>query len=820
MAYVESLVQECVDFISPSLRSLKETEKILYEPTDVNAFPQEVLQFQWKPLLDRSPSLNVDSLVALVLKRVVTDSLLNEMENEIENDTKTDAKKSQIDNSGIKICAVALDFCFHSRKYRDEPSLWCVSYFSLFTTVTEILSWPCGIQHFWPYAESRIEWFKMCNDLNPLPIGMTNLISYKQPLYDKLRHWNDILKIIENNSYLNTPLHYTMKFKLEKFLSELLPIHEESNFNRSALISNRQSSGNPWNKTISSATRTDPSSESIFATDYNYIFDNLLTAPLEFVYKPLEFKLELDRLLTPLLDAIFEIEEDFYKQTRNSHKKISEINQKLNYNYPVNFEVIQIRSPNYMKISDKIQEGRAKYWEEFIKFDQSTSIMVQPTLYDISILNPETLYQQMMELDNDFYRKQFLLQLYFTVGLIRHILTSADVENYYKICYQREKPSRSIKFDDLNDSNRKRTLVICNHILDNRINKFYRFKDPQFASIIQKLYNADEYFLRAKIDGFKSFQSFKIPDLPVNEAPFEYSFKKFGFIKMGNKSISNVWKTNTGVALIKKRPASPKELHSELYQKWKGRKEKIDTIQNVSDDKIVKQWQILRSLRSEYLFDFSKVNELTGIDGLFDSSLMENRLGESKRSLNGILAKMKQPHRAKLEQARRFMEDRENKKRLREEEREQETAKKAKLTEDKSSSESISTGVSNEMTERNVEESTQNSVTEPLERVQQAKEGEVLSESPQKSVTTPLEQVQQPKEGEVQSENLLQGQVEDHKINEPISAMIDTEEKLDGNTPLPIGLEQEPEGATIISEKDFTSDENKQTDLNKTPNKD
>lgn len=793
MAYVETLVQECVDFISPSLSGLKVKERILYEPTDVSDFPQEVLQFQWKPLLDKSPSLNLDSLVAIVLKRVVTDSLLNEMENEndIESETKTDAKKSQIDKSGIKICAVVLDFCFHSRKYRENPSLWCVSYFSLFTTVTEILSWPCDIQHFWPYAESRIEWFKMCNDLDPLPIGVTNLISYKQPLYDKLRHWNDLLKTIENNSYLNTPLNYTMKFKLEKFLSELLPIHEESNFNRSALISNRQSSGNPWNKTISSATRTDLSSESIFATDYNYVFDNLLTCPLEFVYKPLEFKLELDKLLTPLLDAIFEIEEDFYKQTRNSHKKISEINQKLNQDYPVNFEVMQVTSPNYIRISTKIHEERAKYWKEFIKFDQSAAIMVQPTLLDISLSNPEVLYQQMMELDNDFYRKQFLLQLYFTIGLIRHIITSADVENYYKVCYQREKPSKSINFDDLSDSNRKRTLVLCNHILDNRIRKFYRFRDPQFASIIQKLLNADQAFLKAKTDGFKSFQNFKIPDLPVNEAPFEYSFKKFGFIKMGNKSITNVWKTNTGVALIKKRPASPKELHGELYQKWKTRKENADNAGNVSDDKIVKQWQILRSLRSQYLFDFSKVNETTGIYGLFDSSLMENKLGENKRSLDGVLAKMKQPHREKLEQARRFMEDRQNKKRLLEEEREQESAKKAKLTQDESSfaAEKIPTSISNEMTQKEVEESPQHALAAPLEQIPQ---------------------MQQTEEEDVLSENLLQGQIEDNqKANEPISAVINTDSKVNGNTPPPIDLEHQPEGAAKISEEPSISDENK-----------
>lgn len=667
MGQLDNYIQQCVDFVLPVFLSLAEnSNQIISTPLDSDVFTPELLGLQWKPLLDNHiESSCLDVIVDSSLKRIIFDVLTNERKDE--------------SNMHMKKCAVVLDFCFHSKKHRKKPDAWSLTFFDLFSTTLDVLDWPSGTLEFWPYAESRMQWFKMGTSLVPLPFGTTNLISYKQPLYDKLRHWNDVLKTVQNNSSLNTPLDSIMNFKLMKFLSELLSIHEESNFNRSALVSRRQGSGNPWNRTISSSTKLDDSSENVFATDYNYVVDNLLTCPLEFAFRPPEQKVDLDKVLVNLLDNLFDSEEEFYKRIKKSQKKLSDIDEKINYQYPCNFGVTDTGEPNYVKNSTRIKKERLKFWEELWSMKSSVANLIQPTLLDISIENPDTLYTQMMETDNDFYRKQFLLQLYFTINMTRQIVTVPEVENFYKICYQKEKPSRSINFDNLDEFNRKKTSSLCNHILDNRIIKFYHNRDPSFSSLIQRLAKKDAIFLNTKVDGFKIFQNFKILYTPVHSPAFDCTFKRFGFIEMGNKLLSNVWKINTGLTLTKRHHESPKELYDELHVKFdKGQLDNADD-GKPSADKIIKEWQYLRSLRSQYLFEFNKVDEKVGIKGLFDPSLMTAENQKNKDVFCDILRETEQPHLCQLEEARNYIAQKQIRKRTHEDEIERDTQKKTKM---------------------------------------------------------------------------------------------------------------------------------------------
>ncbi|QLQ82387.1 hypothetical protein HG537_0H01490 [Torulaspora globosa] len=666
MEKLETLVQTCVDFVLPSFKQLAQrTDNILNEPLEESSFTTEILELKWPGIQNGEISgTNLDAFIVLVATRAISDTLI------VENDQDESVLKN-----AIQVAAVILDFCFHSRKYRRNPATWSNAYFGLFSSVVDTLSWPRGLLEFWPYAESRIEWFKMCNSVEAVPFGTSNLVSYKQPLYDKLRYWNDLLTTVQNNSYLNTPLHYEMKFKLEKFLSELLPIFEESNFNRSAMFSTKLSSGNPWNKTINSNTRTDSSSENIFATDFNYVYSNLITNPLEFIYKPLEFKIDLDKTLNALLDAILDLEEDFHKQINISRKTVASINEKLNYAFPPDFEMTEFKVPNYIANSEKLNRERQTYWAGFIELRLSLSSLLQPTTFDISVAHPPTLYDQMMEPENDYFRKQFILQICFTMNLIRQIVTSSDVENYYKSCYQKERPSRSIKFDSLNEANHKKTVSLCDQILNNRINKFYRQRDPFFASIIEKLLNADEEFMKSKMDGFKSFHSFVIPQGAIQGHEIDFSFKKFGFVPLGNKSINNVWKIKIGLDQIQKCPNNAKDLFEELRSKLSSNDE-----QARSRD-IIKDWQTLRRLRPQYLFEFKKVDEETGISGLFNEPPIIDNISKKRQAINSMLERLKEPHLRKLEAARKFNAERLKRKREQEAEHENVTVKQRKLDE-------------------------------------------------------------------------------------------------------------------------------------------
>lgn len=664
MVLLDSHIQQCVDFVSPIIKLIAEnTADVINSPLNSNSFESELLEFNWEPLLNSKKGKS-DLLTDLVLKRLVTDLLSSE---DVHDDLTLHVKK----------CSVILDFCFHSKQYREKPTSWIVVYFELFSTIFDMLNWPNATLKFWPYVESRMDWFKMGNSLEPLPFGSTNMISYKQPLYDKLRHWNDLLKMVQNNSSLNTPLDNIMSYKLTKFLSELLPLHEESNFNRSALISTKQGSGNPWNKTISSATKRDNSSENVFATDYNYVFDNLLTCPLEFAFRPTEHKVDLDKVLSNLLDSIFETEEDFYRGIKNSHKKLVDINEKLNHQYPCEYEYSPKTQPSYLKNSSRLMEEREAFWHKFCSLRVSTVDMLQPTLLDVSTANPDTLYIQMMETDNDFYRKQFLLQLYFTINMVRQIVTLPEVEKFYKLCYQKEKPSRSINFDNLDETNRRKTSALCNHILDNRISKFYRHRDPPLASLLQRLAAKDKKFLEAKADGFKVFQSFQVLEHSLEPLTFNYAFKKFGFVEMGNKLVNNVWKINTGLDKIKRPQGSVKELYDSLHEKFNSGEPVTPSTEY--DDKVIKEWQYLRSLRPQYLFEFNKVDENVGIKGLFDPSLMESQKKKKRELFQSILQETRRPHMSKLEEARNYIAEKQRKKRAHEEEMEENSHKKAKV---------------------------------------------------------------------------------------------------------------------------------------------
>lgn len=82
-------------------------------------------------------------------------------------------------------------------------------------------------------------------------------------------------------------------------------------------------------------------------------------------------------------------------------------------------------------------------------------------------------------------------------------------------------------------------------------------------------------------------------------------------------------------------------------------------------DEIVRQWQTLRFLRSQYLFDFNKVNENTGVDGLFESYEKDEVLNDDIKQK--LLCKINQEHKKKLQDAKEYRIGKEQKKRALEE---------------------------------------------------------------------------------------------------------------------------------------------------------
>ncbi|CAI4055458.1 hypothetical protein N7582_000340 [Saccharomyces uvarum] len=655
MADVEELIQDCVGFLHKTFDTFPTSLcSIKNEPLSSSMFNESILSFEWEPLKNGVSMVHDrDLLVDTVLKRFIIDSMTNAIE---------DDEVNNLERGLLKSC-ICLDFVYNARRNRNTPSTWGNTFFDLFSTTIDLLNSPSTFLKFWPYAESRIEWFKMNTSVEPILFGESNLISYKQPLYEKLRHWNDVLAKLENNDMLNTTKHFNMKYKLENFLSELLPINEESNFNRSASISALQYSDNKWNKTIS-GRESSHNSDAIFSADYNFVFDNLITRPVEFAFSDIEYKNDVDRSLAPLLDAILEIEEGFYGKIKTNNKTRFSLEETLNNEYYANYDVMTPTLPVYMKQSGPMKMDRNQFWSDLQNIKESKDFLLRPTIMDISLSNTNSLYRQLTQEDDDYYRKQFILQLCLTANLVRNLISSDETRHFYKSCYLRENPMSHINFENLDENNKKRGLNLCSYICDNRILKFYKIKDPDFHNIIQKLLSSDEKFVTAKIDGFKDFQSFKISNQEISSPDFDKTFKRFTFIKMGNKSINSIWKIATGLDKIERDVEKPEGVYEAAHSKWEC-KASAEAPSGEAKDEIVRQWQTLRFLRSQYLFDFNKVNENTGVDGLFESYEKDEVLNDDIKQK--LLCKINQEHKKKLQDAKEYRIGKEQKKRALEE---------------------------------------------------------------------------------------------------------------------------------------------------------
>lgn len=663
MINCDNTLEECSNYVLNCINSILTSNpevNILENPTIDALFNKELLQYNWKPLENINVSdLNKDLLTDLTLKKIITDlftvgsealnlSFDNSNNN---NDGTTNNNKESTDAliGKLRIAALVLDLCFHSRQFRQDITLWKITYFDLFGLTINLLSWPIDISKFWIYAESRIEWFKIGNSADPDHYnGMSQLISYKPPLSDKLRHWNDILKLLEYNSALNTPLDYIMKYKLEKFISNLLPINEESNFNRSAIISKKQDSGTTWNaRRLLGRPNT---SEENMTQDYKFVFNKFISSPVEFTFKSVDFKLDVEKPLYLLLDALFDTEDDFYKRIKYIRRKQLLIEDKINPNFRSDFNFNSHTIPGYISESIIFQNDRTKMWKDIESFHNPSLQIVRPTFLDMSSQNYSVLYKQLTSLENDYYRKQFMLQVIFACKIVEKLLTMEDVKAFYKNCYAKENMLKFLNFDDLDELNIRKTKSLCHNICEMRVKTFYATRDPIFYKIIHSLEQNDELYINAKIDGFKFFNNCNL-SLNKNEnnhvrENVNYQFKKFGFIKLGNKQINNVWKIQSGLESIVENTIDPKDIYDRLKEKYRN-----NNPNTKEADEIMKQWQTLRSLRSQYLFEFNKFNETISLKGLFDQSTVENNTKEMDK-FEELQLKIKESHRNRLKKAR------------------------------------------------------------------------------------------------------------------------------------------------------------------------
>ncbi|KAL3233087.1 THO complex subunit HPR1 [Nakaseomyces bracarensis] len=627
---------------------------ILEYPLAIDRFNE--VDLKWTNLVNKvhdADEKDLDIIKELILKKIINELFPINEDVKDEEDTES-SRKVLIER--LNICAVLLDFTFNTRFHMSDYSQCSVIYFEIFSHLTDLLNWPYEIKEFWSYTESRIHFFKCGNSLEVSLLGESQLISYKPPLFDKLRKWNEMLLHINKRGLFNNPNDNEMKNKWLIFISALLPVNEESNFNRSGTITKNPKSNKERNMIRYKSPGRNKSQEGMFMEDYCYVLSEFIESPFEYICSSFDHKLELDNVLSAIIDSLLDLEDEFYTLIKKEKKSISSINATLTPNYTSTDYATKPNIPKFMDVSEKVDEINRFANDELLKSLESIKHIPQPTAFEISLKDADSLYQQMMILENDFYRKQFLIQVYFTCLLIERILTKEDVYEFYNNNNSKTKAKETEMFGRLNEQNIKKATLFSQHLIENRINKFYCFKDPEFYSLLKSLSVSEDCFVMLKLNGFKQFGDILVSSNIATAPVIDKSFKKFGFVKMGNKQINNVWKIETGFSNLRFESSSPATLYQEL-------KENLNDSVRFDDNKdIVKTWQILRSLRSQYLFDFTGFNENNGLKGLYekDANPPSTNLKIWKEQ---SIKDFNEPHRLKLQQAREYVQKRNEKKR-------------------------------------------------------------------------------------------------------------------------------------------------------------
>ncbi|CCE62249.1 hypothetical protein TPHA_0C00930 [Tetrapisispora phaffii CBS 4417] len=672
---IDKIIQNNSKYLIESFRRILESKKdtVFCGPLRVEDFDKKLLSIDWKFPDEfqfygvENKDQYIDYCLSLAITDLITDD--DESDDKRENETET-----------IGILMVLLDYRFLAKESWSDPKTWATSYFNLFSKILDLLNWPYQVSEFWPYVESRITWFKIGNNLiNENEFGSnTNLISYRLPLSTSLRKWNTKLNsILNDNNKIYNAQSYIMKFKFDKFLSELLPINEESNFNRSGSLYYENVNSRRDVAFNNNGSKLAPKDK--FAQDYHLVKNKIFDNPINLYFNLLETKGSLNNYLMPLLNDLLRVEDLFYNYKQKETKKLFLMNFQSNKNYPSNFDIKNsngMKTPSYLKLQTHGTKIRLKEWKNFMNQFSSSKLMISPSFLELSKLDTNFLYYQMIKKNNDFFRKQFILQLCFVIGIFLQISESPEVRSFYVNSLQKDNPSKRISNMNEESNIQKSLVAFFKNLYETRIKAFYEEKDPKFMNILNLLINSDSQYLKAKIDGFKEFQLDETNAFQFHSIVVDRSFKKFGFIKLGNKDINTVWKIETGIDVIKENYVDPTKIYNELENKYEsgGFEEETKT----ENDTIVKEWQTLRLLRSKYVFKFDSFDEDKGIKSLFDKS----KKVESNKKIEDIIDEMnteiKEPHVKKLQEARLFMKKLNEKKRKLEEEHQESLGKKLK----------------------------------------------------------------------------------------------------------------------------------------------
>ncbi|AAS54310.1 AGL181Cp [Eremothecium gossypii ATCC 10895] len=524
-----------------------------------------------------------------------------------------------------------------------DAAAWANLYFDLTKSAMQFLAVPDGFLAFWPYFESRLAWYLQGQDVVPVRSGENRLVSgIRLPLSRLLYHCNELVRQLEAQSKLNTPRHYMVAHKLQWFMSQLLPASENCNYNKSGELM-AQLPETLWAQR--GGKLRDARSPSLFR-DWTYFVEEFVLDPVGVMVSPLRERQGFEEYTNDIIEFLLEKEQDYYRKVASAVQGPNLIRQDLHRGLiPTQASTNNFREPQDSRHS--ICASKAAFWKHYSEVYATLEDVMHPLPLELCMEDEHTLNHQLETVEVDTFRKLVLLQITITCNIVDQILRDKAIYRTYVTRYKNVHSGRAIPNDPP-------TLFKFFSTAVGRIRDFYRVKDPQFFDMLNELLHADESFLFAKAANMAPFKEIAWNTESLGHAPEPAcSFKKFGFITMGNKRINDVWKIESGLKrtkdLAKAREIDPTGVYSALQAVAATAGAATD-----ADSRIVKQWQDLRALRFEYLFELAKVDETTGINGLFDPTLIAASREDKDKRISALHEAYIKRHREDLEKAEMY----------------------------------------------------------------------------------------------------------------------------------------------------------------------
>ncbi|KAH3901955.1 Hpr1p SCDLUD_001741 [Saccharomycodes ludwigii] len=653
---IDNTISKYIDYLTKQFDHIECTESILSYPLDKEYFSPDLSEGEWLVEEHNVKESAISTLKVLAIEALFIEWFNNYKKSCSANTTQQEKNIDTFDQPPTelrlmyKFCGI-LDMIYYCRSNLATSTPiskvvdpWTTLYFQSIITVFQLFP---NTEHqliFIKYVFSRIEWLKQGKETTPLKYGFNNLSGIRAPLSSFLLEINNFIKKLSVNNKFNTLLDNRLVMQFQWLISQLCTLDEGVNTNKECLVAKSNASTNGIDDTTATENNI---------TQGNSVVTNDAKLP-PFIYDYLHIK---TMILDNPFNAFTKLEHDVSGQTKykSFSKRLNDFIKFLIGKERTFYETVERNKQDFFSIQNALNkqicsigwkyENMRKPLPPNIELYKIYENAIMNSLFDVDVkldkksLDFNTLLQNSK---SDFHRKYIIIRLFNVLFFYKNLYEHDDLASIYL--------SKNLDLEEklMVDKNSK---IIFEHLKElsltniKTISDFYRHYDPVFIERLEKLFTFESKHLLMERLNFNASTAIPSDMKPstmicqdiigtsIDDLPrINYSFKKKSFIKLGDSKINNIWKIgydlDSDITTTGNNDDVDVLLYNELKSKYDFNQEGAGDSKSQSDDNdsALQDWRYLRLLRNKHLFEFNQVDERTGINGLFDSKLIEQSI--------------------------------------------------------------------------------------------------------------------------------------------------------------------------------------------------